>query len=68
MEAESSSGKKIFELKKWNAVAIWSWNTKIENCAICKQFLSEPCPLCMGNPQAAQNCQIVWGELYSKMD
>jgi RING-box protein 1 len=53
MEVESSqNSKKVFELKKWNAVAIWYWNTKIENCAICKQFLSEPCPLCMGDPAA----------------
>lgn len=37
MEVESSqNSNKVFELKKWNAVAIWYWNTKIENCAICK--------------------------------
>lgn len=37
MEVEAPANeKKVFELKKWNAVAIWYWNTKIENCAICK--------------------------------
>lgn len=33
-EASSSSGakggsKKKFEVKKWNAVALWAWGTKI---------------------------------------
>ena len=52
--------KEIFELKKWNAVAVWSWNTDIENCAICKMYLSDNCPLCIGNTSA--QCQPVWGE------
>merc|ERR1711976_235220 len=51
--------KKIFELKKWNAVAVWSWATEIENCAICKQFLTLACPQCANTP--GSKCQIVWG-------
>ncbi len=35
--------EKRFELKKWNAVALWSWNIQVESCAICKSHIMEPC-------------------------
>lgn len=27
---------KLFTLKKWNAVAMWSWDVECETCAICR--------------------------------
>lgn len=30
---------KRFELKKWNAVALWTWDICVENCAICSMCL-----------------------------
>lgn len=35
---ESDSGKpeKMFTLKKWNAVAMWSWDVECDICAICR--------------------------------
>lgn len=27
---------KMFTLKKWNAVAMWSWDVECEVCAICR--------------------------------
>ena len=30
-------------VKKWNAVALWSWDTKQETCAICRNMLMELC-------------------------
>ena len=51
MQIESAEKRPRFKLKKWNAVAVWTWNTDIENCAICKFYLSELCPDCSGNPQ-----------------
>ena len=27
--------KKRFEVKKWNAVALWAWDIVVDNCAIC---------------------------------
>lgn len=26
----------IFTLKKWNAVAMWSWDVECDTCAICR--------------------------------
>jgi E3 ubiquitin-protein ligase RBX1 len=40
MEVEPT---KKFELKKWNAVALWSWNIVVDTCAICKSHIMEPC-------------------------
>ena len=28
--------KKRFEVKKWNAVALWAWDIVVDNCAICR--------------------------------
>ena len=35
------SGKR-FEIKKWNAVAMWSWAICTDTCAICRNNLYEP--------------------------
>lgn len=31
-----SPGEKMFALKKWNAVAMWSWDVECDTCAICR--------------------------------
>jgi hypothetical protein len=31
-----------FKVKKWNAVAVWSWNVLTDTCAICRNNLHEP--------------------------
>ncbi|CAN0020564.1 unnamed protein product, partial [Sphacelaria rigidula] len=31
-----------FEIKKWNAVAMWSWDICADTCAICRNSLNEP--------------------------
>jgi len=28
--------EKMFNLKKWNAVAMWSWDVECDTCAICR--------------------------------
>lgn len=35
---ESSKPDKMFTLKKWNAVAMWSWDVECDTCAICSKF------------------------------
>ena len=32
----SAAGEKMFTLKKWNAVAMWSWDVECDTCAICR--------------------------------
>ena len=33
-------GDRMFTLKKWNAVAMWSWDVECDTCAICRQVRS----------------------------
>lgn len=37
--------KKRFEVKKWNAVSQWAWDIIVENCAICRNHMTDPCTL-----------------------
>lgn len=38
----ATSNKRKIEVKKWNAVAVWSWSTSFDSCAICRNTLHEP--------------------------
>lgn len=40
--AGSSSNVVRFEIKKWNAVTMWSWDICADTCAICRNSLNEP--------------------------
>jgi hypothetical protein len=41
-KAKGSKSGKRFEIKKWNAVAMWSWAICTDTCAICRNNLYEP--------------------------
>jgi len=60
----TKQAKPRFEVKKWTAVAFWSWDIQIENCAICRNHLMEPCIECQ--PNAINNnqdpCIAAWGQ------
>ncbi|KAI8814583.1 RING-box protein 1 [Cladochytrium replicatum] len=64
VEASSSKGKskevaekKRFEVKKWNAVALWAWDIVVENCAICRNHIMDLCkPIC--KPTSSQLIEI----------
>jgi E3 ubiquitin-protein ligase RBX1 len=38
-----ASGKKRFEVKKWNAVALWAWDIVVDYCAICRNHIMDLC-------------------------
>ena len=38
----TGGSKRKIEVKKWNAVAVWSWSTSFDSCAICRNTLHEP--------------------------
>ena len=38
----SGSSAPRFEIKKWNAVTMWSWDICADTCAICRNSLNEP--------------------------
>ena len=49
-EKPSKAGGKRFEIKKWNAVAMWSWAICTDTCAICRNNLYEPSIEYQANP------------------
>ncbi len=52
-----------FEVKKWNAVALWSWDIQVDTCAICRMHLMDLCVECQTNhPNATpDDCSVAWG-------
>ena len=67
IKKEEASHKIQVTVKKWNAVALWTWDTQQDNCAICRNLLMEPCIECQvkGDQKAAANgpneCTLAWG-------
>lgn len=63
----AKSGKapaKRFEIKKWNAVAMWSWAICTDTCAICRNNLYEPSIDYQANPTGDNDhpgLSISWG-------
>lgn len=45
----------LFTLKKWNAVAMWSWDVECDTCAICRVQVMGTC-LSISSWAAAKTC------------
>ncbi|KAK1932787.1 hypothetical protein X943_000801 [Babesia divergens] len=60
------AAKPRFTIKKWSAVALWSWDIAVDNCAICRNHIMDPCIECQANgnestPNNDDQCTIAWG-------
>jgi hypothetical protein len=44
--SSSNSNNNCFSLKRWNLVAMWSWDVECDVCAICRTPLMDSCLKC----------------------
>ncbi|XP_077295633.1 regulator of cullins 2 [Arctopsyche grandis] len=65
-ENKGTRPDKMFTLKKWNAVAMWSWDVECDTCAICRVQIMDACLRCQDESKkdscSKQDCVVVWGE------
>ncbi|VDK79813.1 unnamed protein product [Litomosoides sigmodontis] len=57
----SAIEQRPFMLKKWNALATWTWDVECDICAICRVQLMDACLRCQSENKQ-DDCVVVWGE------
>lgn len=57
-----SGGDKMFSLKKWNAVAMWSWDVECDTCAICRVQVMGECVEASLNQLLCIETPVVYGK------
>ena len=58
---EKEADGKLFSLKKWNLISMWSWDVECDTCAICRVHVMDACLKCQADNKQDE-CVVVWGE------
>lgn len=63
--ASSSRSFQRFRVRKWTAIALWSYDISVDNCAICRNHIMDKCIECQSVQEVTnidENCSIAWGK------
>ena len=63
--SEDQTDQKMFTLKKWNAVAMWSWDVECVTCAICRMRVIGKFGILIFNSYSSRTCRI-WADIYTR--
>lgn len=57
------AGRKAFEVKRYAAVAMWSWDVVVQSCAICRNHIMQHCIECQANASSTTmaECNVATG-------
>ncbi|XP_037684902.1 RING-box protein 2-like [Choloepus didactylus] len=58
--SSKSGGDKMFSRKKWNVVAMWSWDIECYMCTICRVQVMDACLRCQAKNKQ-EDCVVFWG-------
>jgi E3 ubiquitin-protein ligase RBX1 len=64
-KTEAKAGGDVeFKIKKWDAVALWSWDIVVDTCAICRNHIMSACIECQAKdpPVKPEDCKVAWGK------
>ncbi|ELA47922.1 hypothetical protein VCUG_00642 [Vavraia culicis subsp. floridensis] len=53
--------KPTIEILSFTPVALWSLDTQVENCAICRNHIMDTCIECQTGRAVTTECTIAWG-------
>ncbi|KAH8281198.1 hypothetical protein KR018_011923 [Drosophila ironensis] len=62
MPSQPLEPQKRIEVLKWNAVALWSFEVCVDDCAICRNDVRQPCIECQANQGAIEDCPMSFGK------
>lgn len=54
-----------FRVHRWTAIAMWSYDIAVDNCAICRNHIMDKCIECQSMQETSnieENCTIAWGK------